>query len=111
MATQKIQPGFTEFDVHKEFWANLHSHLPRAKRIYRKSDGVNVPDGWVELDGMDVPVEIKRDAFGSSAVRQLRRYMTAYGATMGVAVGKFFHGIPDSSIIRIRCQPQCVLTC
>lgn len=95
---------FTEFDVHRHFWANLNQYLPGAVRIKRESKPKHIPDGWVELDGVAMPIEIKRDAFNASAARQLSRYMTEYGATRGVAVARKIRCPRDPRVIYIECE-------
>lgn len=100
------KPQFTEFDVHKAFWKNLHALLPGAKRVKGpEPDGKNIPDGWVDLNGELMPVEMKRDVFNGAARNQLHRYMTAYGARRGVAVCPAFRCETDPSILRVVCQP------
>ncbi|MGV5083110.1 hypothetical protein [Pseudomonas aeruginosa] len=94
--------GTTEFDVHRHFWSNPDSLLPGAVRIARKHDGENIPDGWVELEGEQMPVEIKLGAFNQSASRQLRRYLLAYSARRGVAVGSDITCAKDDRLVCIR---------
>ncbi len=111
MATENrssIAPPFTEFDVHREFWERLSELVPGAKRVQGPSDGINVPDGWVEIGGDLIPVEVKRDVFNGRARNQLQRYMTAYRATRGIAVCPKFSCETDTSIIRVVCRPACL---
>jgi len=60
----------------------------KAKVVKRKSDGINIPDAWLDFDGTLVPVEVKLRSFGKSAMNQLKRYMSAYGCDRGVAVAE-----------------------
>lgn len=92
----------TEFDVHRHFWANLDRYLPGAMRIKSQSNPHHMPDGWIQLDGVAMPVEIKRDAFNGAAARQLARYMNEYGATRGVAVAKEINCPRDPRVIYIE---------
>lgn len=102
----KQKPAFTEFDVHRSFWSRLNELVPGATRAEGPaSDGVNIPDGWVLLDGEVIPVEMKRDVFNGAARNQLKRYMTAYGARRGIAVCPAFRCETDPSIMRIVCRP------
>lgn len=92
----------TEFDVHRHFWANLERYLPGAKRIKSQSNRRHMPDGWIEMNGVAVPVEIKRDAFDGAASRQLTRYMFEYGTTKGIAVAKEIRCPRDPRVIYIE---------
>ena len=96
---------FTEFDVHKEFWDNLSEYVPGAERIKKSGDGVNTPDGWILLDGEEIPVEVKRSNFNKKSGLQLARYMRAYGSKKGIAVSIKFTSEFDDSIIRVPCRP------
>jgi len=100
VATQKV-PRFTEFDVHKQVFGNLDAYLPGAVRLERKSDPSHIPDGWVEINGEPLPVEIKRDAFTKASARQLARYIEHYGSSRGVAVASSFNCAPDPRFICI----------
>ncbi|OJY23541.1 MAG: hypothetical protein BGP02_04530 [Pandoraea sp. 64-18] len=61
-----------------------------------------MPDGWIELNGVAMPVEIKRDEFKAAAARQLTRYMTEYGATRGIAVAREIRCPRDPRVIYIE---------
>lgn len=96
-------PG-TEFDVHRDFWERLEEYIPGATRLEKKSDRKHMPDGWIRLNGEDIPVEIKRDSFTVASKRQLHRYMSFYEAKKGVAVAADFKVPLDESVIAVRHQ-------
>ena len=55
--------------------------------IRKKCTTQNRPDSWVRVNGEEIPVEIKLNSFDKKALRQLERYMFAFGANKGIAVG------------------------
>ena len=59
-----------------------------AEIVYKRSDGKNIPDAWIRMDGEDIPVEIKKNSFNAKALQQLQRYMKAYQCNKGIAVGR-----------------------
>lgn len=76
-----------EFYYQKMF-CNAYPQISKAKIITVDNDGENIPDCWVEKDGKQIPVEVKKDKFGGKALKQLQRYMKAYKCNYGIAVGK-----------------------
>lgn len=76
-----------EIDLKEEFLRNLRVYLPGATQI-EPTDCIrgHRPDAWLALEGRELPVEIKRDAFDGKAVLQLLRYMRVYDCERGVAV-------------------------
>ncbi|MBU9468663.1 hypothetical protein LGM75_24920 [Burkholderia multivorans] len=104
VARNRKKSEFTEFDVHRHFWANLDKYLPEATRVKHQSIPRHIPDGWLELGGVVMPVEIKRDVFNAAAARQLLRYMTEYGVSRGVAVAREIRCPRDPRVIYIECD-------
>ncbi|MGV8860840.1 MAG: hypothetical protein ACOH2O_13420 [Pseudomonas sp.] len=100
-ASNHLAPKFTEFHVHRLFFANLDTYLPGAVRLSKKSDPRHMPDGWVVLSGETLPVEVKRDAFTKASARQLARYIEHYGLDRGVAVAASFTCDQDPRFICI----------
>lgn len=94
-------PKLTEFHVHRQFFASLDTYLPGAVRLSKKSDPLHIPDGWVDISGETLPVEVKRDAFTKAGARQLARYIEHYGLDRGVAVAASFTCDPDPRFICI----------
>lgn len=62
--------------------------IPDSKLIERRGDKHNIPDAWISIRGEEIPVEMKRNKFDAKAMRQLRRYMTAFNAKRGLAVAR-----------------------
>lgn len=102
----KIDPPFTEADLARSFWEKLAELIPGATRVKGpRIDGPHRPDGWVQVDGECLPVEMKRGAFNGSARMQLARYMNVYGANRGVAVAPKFTCETPESVIRVIFTP------
>lgn len=97
---------WTEFDVHRYFWANLDRYLPGALKVDKKGKTQHQPDGWVRVGEDVIPVEIKKEAFTASSLRQLRRYMQAYGASKGIAVAQRFtvENVPDITFVAYQAE-------
>lgn len=74
-----------EFSLQSLFKEKLDGLLPGSKLINGPSNSQNRPDAWVELEGEKIPVEVKKDAFDAKAVKQLLRYMKAFGCQHGIA--------------------------
>ena len=104
LADLRKKSAFTEFDVHRHFWANLDRYIPGATRVKHKFNPDHIPDGWIELNGVAMPVEIKRDTFNAAAARQLARYMTEYSAPRGVAVAREISCERDPRVIYVQCD-------
>lgn len=66
----------------------VYSKIRKGKVVRKKSDGINIPDSWVERDGFIIPVEIKIGEFDEKALKQLNRYIQTYGSKCGIAVGR-----------------------
>lgn len=56
--------------------------------IHKKTDPHNQPDAWVEINGEEIPVEVKLADFNKSALKQLNRYMLAFKCYKGIAVAR-----------------------
>lgn len=94
--------GPTELDVHALFWKHLRDVLPGARQLFGVTRlSAHVPDGWIELDGEWLPVEMKLNEWTASASGQLLRYMEAYKKPRGVAVASDFKA-PDPRFICIK---------
>lgn len=83
--TEKFRKN--EYYYHAMF-NKVYSKIRRVKVIKNKSDGINIPDSWVERDGFIIPVEIKIREFDEKALNQLNRYIQTYGSKCGIAVGR-----------------------
>ena len=53
-----------------------------------KHDRHNIPDCWIQEDGILKPVEVKKGNFNNVALYQLKRYLDAYHCEQGIAVGE-----------------------
>lgn len=76
-----------EFYYQKLFKEN-YSKIRKGQVIKNKNDGHNFPDAWVEENGYIIPVEVKLRKFDPKALKQLLRYMKAYGSLKGIAVAR-----------------------
>lgn len=87
----------TEKEMQISFKERLCEFLPSAKAISKNSNSKHRPDLWLAIDGEEVPVEMKLNAFDSKALRQLQRYMNFYNCKKGIAVAKELDcKIPDN---------------
>ena len=84
----------TELDIQREFFCHLDDYLPSASLVTRTDiapdDRRGIPDGWVTLDGIMCPVEVKQRTFSGSDLSQIWRYMNNYGCDHGVVVAERF---------------------
>lgn len=88
-----------EYYYHYLFNKYAPKIIDRCKIIKGKYNAHNQPDSWIELNGEEIPVEIKYRCFNKSALKQLQRYMTAFDAKKGVAVGRTLTvELPDNII-------------
>ena len=77
----------SEFDVQHVIKNNIKKIFGEdAELLSRKSDGKNIPDVWIRRNEEDVPIEVKFGRFDKKALRQLSRYMHAYGCAHGIAI-------------------------
>ena len=76
-----------EFYYQKLFKEN-YSKIRKGQVIKNKNDGHNFPDAWVEENGYIIPVEVKLRKFDPKALKQLLRFMKAYGSLKGIAVAR-----------------------
>lgn len=73
-----------ELSYHLLFEKN-YSKIREGKIVKKKTDGLNIPDLWVEKGDHIIPVEIKLKSFDKAALKQLKRYMIAYKSKYGIA--------------------------
>ena len=67
---------------------NISKIIPGCKVVTKKTNGKDIPDAWVEMDGEVLPVEVKLRDFNDKALAQLNRYIQAYKTNGGIAVGR-----------------------
>lgn len=77
-----------EFTIQTMFNSYAGRVIPGAKVVKRKNEHHNMPDSWIEIDGEEIPVEVKYGNFNERAMDQLNRYVRAYSCKRGVAVGR-----------------------
>lgn len=88
-----------EFYYHGLFNKYAHLVIPGCEVVERTSDGKNIPDSWIFLDGKYMPVEVKLHKFDKKAKNQLERYMRVYNTLMGVAVARELTvSLPDNIV-------------
>ena len=88
-----------EYTYHHLFNKYAPKIIHNCRVIERKGDYHNQPDSWIELNGEEVPVEIKLGNFDKKALKQLQRYINAFNAKNGVAVGRTLTvELPDNII-------------
>lgn len=73
---------------YQDMFNKNYSKIRKGKVIHKKSDGLNIPDSWVEKDNKIIPVEVKKEEFNQKALKQLLRYMKTYNCKNGIAVAK-----------------------
>lgn len=89
----------TEYVYQSMFCKNVDKLIPDAKCVNRKNDRHNIPDAWVELNGEDLPVEVKRYCFDKKALCQLQRYIDFFHTNGGIAVAeKLTVELPDNIV-------------
>jgi hypothetical protein len=85
--------SFCSFDSKREsYYVFIFCKIAPAiirgcKIVKRRMDGRNIPDAWIEIDGVQIPVEAKRGVFGQKALNQLERYIHTYNSLGGIAIG------------------------
>jgi hypothetical protein len=97
----------TEMKIRNAFYENLSEYLPGAKVFDMKSDGKNIPDGFITIENEIYAVEVKRDKFDWSALVQLKRYMKIYNCP-GIAVApKLCCDLPKSvTFVEVTHKPK-----
>lgn len=78
----------TEFYLQELFKKHAEYLVQGSQLIKKKHDGKNIPDAWLRIGDVEIPVEMKKGNFDKNALMQLQRYMTAYNSIAGIAVGK-----------------------
>lgn len=103
-----IENRVCEFDIHHLFREN-YSKVAAGKVVKVKCDPHNIPDAWVEIAGVCIPVEMKLHNFNQAAVDQLRRYIDFYKVPVavfprGIAVGASLTATLPQDMIFISIQ-------
>ena len=103
-----IENRVCEFDIHQLFREN-YSKVAAGKVVKVKCDPHNIPDAWVEITGVCIPVEMKLHNFNQAAVDQLRRYIDFYKVPVavfprGIAVGASLTATLPQDMIFISLQ-------
>ena len=80
-------------DTEAKYYGLFEKHISKvlgdnAKIIEGHSNAQNKPDKWVEMNGVEIPVEMKKGDFDDKAMKQLRRYMDVFNSIAGIAVGR-----------------------
>ena len=93
----------TESDLYPKFAKNVRKILgENAELIKRENVQKHQPDSWVQMNGQDIPVEIKLHSFDRKALKQLQRYMNFYNCQVGIAVGESLNVNLPNNIIFVR---------
>lgn len=103
-----IENRVCEFDIHHLFREN-YSKIAAGKVVKVKCDPHNIPDAWVEIAGVRIPVEMKLHNFNQAAIDQLERYIQFYKIPMavfprGIAVGASLTATLPQDMIFIAIQ-------
>ena len=81
-----------KYDKNEFYYQNMfkknYSKIRKGKVIHKKSNGLDIPDSWVDKNGEIIPVEVKIEKFNGKALKQLLRYMETYNCKNGIAVAK-----------------------
>ncbi|CAK0765654.1 hypothetical protein CCP4SC76_4400003 [Gammaproteobacteria bacterium] len=97
---------YKEKNVVDIFFNNLDTYLPGANRLMLKNSMHHIPDGWIELNGNIMPVEVKLGTFTTAGYRQLNRYIDyfkdIYKTKIGVAVANNFSYCGFKNIICVE---------
>ena len=51
----------------EEFKNNINYIIPNSKIVNKKSNGRDIPDAWVDVNGLLIPVEVKLGGFNRKA--------------------------------------------
>ena len=95
-----------ETHIQAWFFENIDTLVPGSKRAKVAIDPNHIPDGFLEINGETVPVEVKLEAFTSSSLSQLKRYMKVYRARHGIAVAKELRCDLPSSVTFIKASDE-----
>lgn len=78
----------TEARYYDLFEKHLHKVFDESTKVIEgHSNAKNKPDKWIEINGVEIPVEMKKGEFDAKALKQLQRYMSVFNSVAGVAVG------------------------
>jgi hypothetical protein len=83
-----INEKMSERAIQNKFFDGLSKYIPGAVKVERKGSEGNIPDGFIEIYGEVIPVEVKRDAFTYKSLVQLSRYIKHWKCKRGVAVAR-----------------------
>lgn len=99
---------YSEKDIQDYFFKNLDTFLPGAKKIIHKKTKGHLPDGFIKINGVVFPVEVKKDVFTRKNMEQLQWYMRVYDLKGGVAVAqKLRCSLPENiKFIEVRLPLQ-----
>lgn len=96
-----------EAQIEEKFYKNLSVYLSGAVKVDGPK-GVTAlkPDGFIELGGKLLPVEVKAERFGRSALGQLQEYMTLFKCLKGVAVAPKLGVTLPKNVIFVSVEPD-----
>lgn len=77
-----------EADIQRHFYANLDQYIAGAYAVDVPIHDSYRPDGFVMVEAVLCPVEVKRTRFTKSSLSQLLGYMRHFGCIGGVAVAQ-----------------------
>lgn len=78
----------SEFDIQDLAKEKIVHLIEGSKVIDKTPDSKHMPDIWLEIEGKEIPVEVKLNKFDAKAKEQLARYVNFYESSKGVAVGR-----------------------
>ena len=78
----------TDEFYYQDLFRKRYQNIRPGEVVNNKNNGKDIPDAWVVRDGHLIPVEVKLGKFDAKALKQLRRYMSAYASDSGIAVGR-----------------------
>lgn len=73
---------------YQRMFNETYSKIRNGVVVSHEHDGKNIPDSWVMIGNDLYPVEVKKEKFDATAMRQLTRYIRAYKTKGGIAVGR-----------------------
>jgi hypothetical protein len=103
------KPVVIEMDIQKHFFAHLDHYIEGATKAKPKMTKGHRPDGFISVDGLVAPVEVKLESFKSKSLEQLEWYMRVYGSKSGVAVAPELSCALPSNVRFIKITPAEVI--
>lgn len=88
LAEVAIEPKYNESFYVEMFNKWCHKTMDDCEVVDGHRNIHNIPDSWVRINGVEIPVEVKLGKFNKSAMMQLNRYMREFNCKYGVAVGR-----------------------